>query len=118
DVAVTNNYYGSRVAREYGLAESTIVFNPVTLFFAAPKGRHVHVLERIDHWLRHWQAEEGSVYFAAIGRALAQAPLTVMPRWLVPAMAAAGILIVLLGVFAAVLRWRVRVARAAASGAL
>lgn len=117
DLAVANNYFGARAAREYGLAESTVVFNPVTLFYAAPKDRQADVLARIDHWIGRWHAEADSVYFQAMGRALAPIPATVAPRWLVPALAAAGALIVLLAVFAAVLRWRVRAATAAATGA-
>lgn len=117
DVAVTNNFFGSRISRDYGLTETAVIFNPVSLFFAAPKGRHGDVLARIDHWLRYWQTQEGSVYFSAINRALAPEPMTVVPRWLLPSLVVAGVLIVLMGIFAAVLRWRVRVARAAASGA-
>ena len=117
DVAVTNNYFGRRVARQYGLIESTLIFNPVTLFYAAPEGRHADVLARIDHWIGRWQQDADSVYFQAVGRALAPVPATVAPRWLVPTLAAAAALIVLLVVFAGVLRWRVRVATAAATGA-
>lgn len=117
DVAVANNFFGARAARRYGLSESTLVFNPVTMFFAVPRGKHGGVLARIDHWLRHWQAREDSIFFTAIGRALAPEPLTVLPRWLAPAAAGAAATILLLGVFAGVLRWRVRVATAAARGA-
>ena len=117
DVAVANNYFGWRTARRYGLSESTIVFNPSTLFYAAPKGRHGDVLARIDHWLGRWQADAGSVYFKALGRALAPPPATVAPRWLVPTLGVAAALIVLLTAFALVLRWRVHAATAAATGA-
>lgn len=117
DVAVANNYFGARAARQYGLAESTIVFNPVTLFYAAPRGRNAEVLARIDHWIGRWHADADSLYFQAMGRALAPMPTTVAPRWLVLALAGAGALIVLLAAFALVLRWRVRAATAAATGA-
>jgi diguanylate cyclase (GGDEF)-like protein/PAS domain S-box-containing protein len=113
DVAVANNYFGRRSARAYGLVESVIVFNPATLFFATPKGRHAPVLARIDHWVGRWHDDPRSVYFQALGRALAPMPATVWPAWLVPALAAGGALLVLLAGFALVLRWRVRVAREA-----
>ena len=117
DVAVANNYFGGPAARRYGLTESSIVFNPVTLFYAAPRGHHPEVLARIDHWIGRWHAQADSVYFQAMGRALAPMPATVAPRWLVPTLATAGGLIVLLSAFAMVLRWRVRTATAAATGA-
>src|SRR5690606_9482906 len=68
-------------------------------------------------WLGRWQADAGSVYFKALGRALAPPPATVAPRWLVPTLGVAAALIVLLTAFALVLRWRVHAATAAASGA-
>ena len=116
DVAVANNFFGSRNARRYGLTESTLVFNPTTMFYVVPRGQHAAVRVAIDHWMHRWQGKEGSIYFSAMARALAPEPLIVRPRWLVPALTMATALIVLLGAFALVLRWRVRAATATARG--
>ncbi|MFP7721729.1 EAL domain-containing protein [Lysobacter sp. A3-1-A15] len=117
DVAIANNYFGRRSARAYGLTETAIVFNPATLYYATPKGRHADVLARIDHWVERWHDDPDSVYFKAMGRALAPMPTTVVPPWLGPALAVAAGLIVLLAAFALALRWRMRAASASAAGA-
>lgn len=117
DVAIANNFFGARSATTFGLEETPILFNPATLYVAAPRGRHGAELARIDHWLRAWQQAPESVYFRAMRHAMMPAPVTVLPRWLpVAAAAAAGLVLALLA-FSLVLRWRVRVATAEATAA-
>lgn len=117
DVAVANNFFGARSGRDFGLEETAILFNPATLYFAAPRGRHAAVLARIDHWLRAWQQAPDSVYFRAMRHAMMPPPLTVTPPWLPAAVAAAAALVLALLVFSLVLRWRVRAATVDASAA-
>ncbi|MGX5673329.1 EAL domain-containing protein [Thermomonas fusca] len=117
DVAIANNFFGARAARGFGLEETAILFNPATLYFAAPKGRHAAELARIDHWLRAWQQSPDSVYFEAMRRAMMPPPLTVTPRWLPAALAVAAALVLALLAFSLVLRWRVRAATVDATAA-
>ena len=117
DVAIANNFFGARTARSFGLEETAILFNPATLYFAAPKGRHAAELARIDHWLRAWQQSPDSVYFEAMRHAMMPPPLTVAPHWLPAALAGAAALVLVLLAFSLVLRWRVRVATAEAIAA-
>jgi len=117
DVAIANNFFGARAAPAFGLEETPILFNPATLYIVAPRGRHGAELARIDHWLRAWQQAPESVYFRAMRRAMMPPPITVAPRWLLPAMAGAAALVLALVAFSLVLRWRVRVATADAKAA-
>ena len=39
DVAIANNFFGARSAAAFGLEETPILFNPATLYVAAPRGR-------------------------------------------------------------------------------
>ena len=117
DVAIANNFFGARAARSFGLEETAILFNPATLYFAAPKGRHAAELARIDHWLRAWQQSPDSVYFEAMRRAMMPPPLTVTPRWLPAALAVAAALVLALLAFSLILRWRVRAATVDATAA-
>ncbi|WP_449446745.1 EAL domain-containing protein [Thermomonas brevis] len=117
DVAIANNFFGARSAAAFGLEETPILFNPATLYVAAPRGRHGAELARIDHWLRAWQQAPDSVYFRAMRHAMMPPPLTVAPRWLPAALAGAVALVLALVAFSLVLRWRVRVATAEATAA-
>ena len=117
DVAVANNYFGRRVASSYGLAETPVVFNPASLYFAAPRQARMHELARIDGWLSRWRDQEDSVYFRAMSRALVPVPATVTPGWLRPALVAGVVAIAGLLGLTLVQRWRVRRATASAHGA-
>ncbi len=117
DVAVSNSFFGGRMARQYGVQETPVVFDPATLYFATAKGTHALELARIDYWIQRWRADPGSIYFKAMGRALVPIPVTVAPRWLVPAAIAVAALIAGLAIFSSLLRWRVRVSTAQAQRA-
>ncbi|MFC7300376.1 EAL domain-containing protein [Cognatiluteimonas weifangensis] len=117
DVAAANNFFGRRTARSYGLLETPVMFNPATLYYAAARGRRAHELARIDHWIARWRNQPQSPYFRAMSRALAPAPITVRPRWLLPTLAGAAGLILALAGFSLMLRWRVRRATAEADKA-
>lgn len=117
DVAVTNSFFGRRSAPAYDLQETPVVFDPATLYFAAAKGTHARELARIDYWIGRWHEDPRSIYFRAMGRALAPVPTTVAPYWLMPALAAAALVIAALAAFSLLLRWRVGVATADADKA-
>jgi diguanylate cyclase (GGDEF)-like protein len=112
DAVVSNTFFGRLHARSYGLIETPIMFEPVSLYFATGKGRNAQLLHRIDLDLISWRNNPESVYFTALRHAMAPAPVTIVPRWLrISLFTAAGGLVVLL-VFAAILRWQVRRATA------
>ncbi|GAB3750463.1 hypothetical protein GCM10028795_16950 [Lysobacter olei] len=112
DVVVSNNFFGRRSARAFGLEATPVLFSPASLYFAAGKGRHAGELQRIDASIERWQEDPRSIYFQAMSRALAPAPVVLMPRWVWPAAATGGTLLLALAVFALVLRWRVKRATA------
>ena len=112
DVVVSNNFFGRRSARAFGLEATPVLFSPASLYFATGKGQHAAELARIDAWIVHWQQDPRSLYFQAMSRALAPAPVVLVPRWVWPAAIVSGTLLLALAVFALVLRWRVKRATA------
>ena len=113
DAVVCNNFVGARNAGRFGLVETPIMFQPVSLYFATTKGRNGDLLKGIDHYLARWRDDPDSVYFAALRRAMVPAPVTVVPAWLELVVAGAGGGLALLLGFSVALRWRVRRATAA-----
>ena len=63
DAAVANHYFGAMSARRYGLVESSLMFQPTELFYAAGKGRDAALLSAIDQRLAPWREDPGSAYF-------------------------------------------------------
>jgi diguanylate cyclase (GGDEF)-like protein len=68
DAVVANHLFGGWQAPSYGLVASPIMFDPVRLHFAAPRGRHAEVLARIDAHLTAWKASHGSPYHRGLAR--------------------------------------------------
>ena len=68
DLAVVNHLYGNFHAERFGLQPTAIVFQPVGLFYAAPRDSGQAILARIDHWLEHWSEDSGSPFYKVMQR--------------------------------------------------
>ncbi|GAB4401554.1 MAG: hypothetical protein OHK0048_18410 [Rhodoferax sp.] len=68
DAVALSRFTGLHQAARYGLEPTGILFHPVQIFYAAPKGRPTPWLERIDALLHRWQTQENSPYQRIVGR--------------------------------------------------
>ncbi len=108
DVTVANSFFGGIYGPRYGLRESPVIFEPSSLFYAAPKGRHAALLSRIDDYLSQWRSEEGSIYYQALKQAMSRPQGPVLPRQWLRALIIGAVLLLLLLILTALLRWQVR----------
>ena len=83
DVVVTNHFFGNYYYRQYGLVRTSIVFNPVSLYFATAKGKNPDLLEGIDRNLRNMKSTAGSAFYTTLAHWMERPPKTVVPRYLV-----------------------------------
>lgn len=117
NVAIVNNFFGTRFARRYNLRPTSVILNPHTLFITSTQGRHARELARIDYWIARWQQDPESIYFQATRRALMPEPDSTVPEWLWPAATGVALFVLLLILFSFYLRWRVKNAVADANRA-
>lgn len=89
DAVITNRFYGLTHAREAGLEDTAIVFEPSRLHFAALRGQQAAALQAIDRHLAQLKADRDSAYYRSLARWTGDVAATVWPRWLAPTMAAA-----------------------------
>jgi len=82
DVAVTNTYYGMAHARQYGLEDTAIVFEPSDLFFAASKGDPKHLLAAIDRHLAELKEHPDSLYYRSLRQWTSEKVSFRLPVWL------------------------------------
>jgi signal transduction histidine kinase len=82
DAAITNRYYGLMHAERHGLEDTSIVFHPTKLFFAASKGSDDRRLAAIDRHLQAFKQDPSSVYYRALRRWIGDETRTAVPRWL------------------------------------
>ncbi len=66
DAVVMSNISGALFQREYDLSPTSIVFNPVDIYFAAPKGKNQALISAIDANLVQWKKDKNSVYYAIL----------------------------------------------------
>lgn len=63
DGIIASQQAGDMLADRYKLADTSIVFQPVKLFFVSPRQQPPEILAAIDRTLAQWQADPGSIYF-------------------------------------------------------
>ena len=108
DAGVLNRLFLARASLAPGIELTPVVFSPIEVRFAAPRGRR-KLLNAVDRRLRALKEQPGSVYEEALDRWLGGRPPPAFPSWAVGVIAALGAAAVLAAGFVAALRREVRV---------
>lgn len=83
DAGVVSRLFAARQDTAHPLRRSPIIFSPIELRFAAPKGRGAELLAALDTHLRELKRDKGSVYHRSLDRWLgAPPPEPSWPGWL------------------------------------
>jgi PAS domain S-box-containing protein len=82
DAAVTNQFYGAMHARQYGLVDTAVVFEPSALFFAASKNDPKKLLEAIDSHLSVLKKDTHSSYYNTLRKWTSEKVRFKVPVWL------------------------------------
>lgn len=102
EAVVTNRFFGEHNAARHGLEDTSVIFSPSRLYFAAPPTGRQHLLEAIDRHLIDFKQDPQSPWYRSLERWTSGPPLTTWPTWLpwalaaVSVMLAGGLLIVLM----------------------
>lgn len=82
DAAITNSFYGLLHAKKFGLEDTTVIFEPSDLYYAAGKGDPKHLLAAIDRILGDLKKDPQSMYYASIKRWTSERVRFSLPTWL------------------------------------
>ncbi len=83
DAAITNRFYGLVHAQDFGLEDTTIVFHPTELFFAAPRTGSIQpILQTIDLHLALLKKDTRSIYYRSLKRWISEDVRFEWPIWL------------------------------------
>jgi len=112
DAGVVNNTFGISKSREYDLLSSGIIFSPFDIFIAAKKGSNAGLLNRVNGYLELWKHDRNSVFNVSRQKWTHEkiGTIEVFPLWLQKGIYSALLLVLILIVSVAFLRYRVRVA--------
>ena len=92
DAALVPRIFGAWAARGSQAEKTAIMFSPVELRFAAPKGRGKEILDALDRHLVALKADKGSVYHRSIRAWLEGVRTLNFPTWLNPVWVAGAVL--------------------------
>ncbi|HOW81536.1 MAG TPA: ATP-binding protein [Spirochaetota bacterium] len=91
DAGITNQFYGALHARKYGLADTAIVFEPSSLFFASKKDTHRYLLDAIDSHMTEIKNDPNSAYYQSLKKWTSEEVPFRIPSWLKIVVLASGI---------------------------
>ncbi|HEU19488.1 MAG TPA: transporter substrate-binding domain-containing protein [Deltaproteobacteria bacterium] len=95
DAAITNRFYGVMHAKQYGLEDTTVVFNPSTLFFAASKNSPIEMLDAIDKHILNIKSDPGSIYYGSLKRWISEEVRFKLPVWVGTLGWVAGVILIM-----------------------
>ncbi|WP_161629975.1 ATP-binding protein [Desulfogranum mediterraneum] len=107
-VGVVSRLFGVQYQSQFQVRETPVLFNPVELRFAGPKGDPYGWVSAIDRHLTAMQREEGSAYFTATNRWLKVEDRSQLPRYLLLIIAAIGAVALFFFVTAFILRLKIK----------
>lgn len=82
DAVVVNRIFGLTNAKQFNLEETNIIFNPVEIRYAAPKGKSSDLLVAIDTHLKELTANKESIFYRSYNKAFGLTePLSAMSKW-------------------------------------
>ncbi len=81
DAAVTNRLFGLMHAKQFGLVDTAVIFNPSSLFFAAPPNGDGQLLAAIDAHLTRLKQDPASTYYQTLKRWTNEKVEFSLPAW-------------------------------------
>jgi len=82
ELAATNMFFGVVESKNLGLEDTTIMFEPSSLFFATKKGENLDLLQAIDRQLIEMKKDPDSPYYKAIKSWQPDDTKFVIPTWI------------------------------------
>ncbi len=108
DAGAVNRVFAALHPHQPDLVVTSIVFNPVFVHYAAPKGASPALLAALDRHLEALKADPQSAYYESLRHWLEATSANGVPRWLPWTAAGAGSLLVLALAIAGFLRHQVQ----------
>ncbi|MDT8334853.1 MAG: transporter substrate-binding domain-containing protein [Desulfurivibrionaceae bacterium] len=80
DAGIFNSLQSEKYAKQYDLHPTSILFDPIDVHYAVPKGRNRYIVEALDRHLHKWKSTNGSIYYEMKNMFLTT-PATDMPKY-------------------------------------
>lgn len=109
DAGIVNRFFGIKYASLYKVDKSGVIFNPIKIHYAVPKGDDHQLISTLDQHIKALKNDENSVYYRSLDKWFGSiSPGSFVPRWFPWALAGIGGALGILFLGNLVLRARVR----------
>lgn len=81
DAGVANRVNGLKYESQFDVEKTSIIFHPIELLFATPKGKHSEIREAIDRHMVELKADKDSLYYQSLNNWLGIEQVAVFPDW-------------------------------------
>jgi PAS domain S-box-containing protein len=95
DAGVVDRLYGLKFEKYYQIDRSPIILSPAEIHFAVPKKKHGELIRAIDTHLAPLKADKSSIYHQSMDKWTPKNAQWELPKWFVPLLTLAGVLLVL-----------------------
>lgn len=96
DVGVVNRLYAMQNSDRFKVKATPIIFNPIEVRYAAPRGKNNHFLQAIDRHLSELKDDKNSIYYQSLEKWFGHYQPTGLPEWIWPVLLAGGTLLFLI----------------------
>ncbi len=108
EAGLTANVNGLLLESNYAVDRTGIVFSPIRIMFAAPKGKQAQLIGVIDRYVEDWKANDNSFYKSKLDEWMNLGRARKLPEWLKSATAATALTIMGLILFSLTARRQVK----------
>jgi len=108
DAGVVSRVFGTLHSARYKVESTGIVFNPISVRYAAPAGADPAIIAALDRHLAALLDERDSVYYQSLDRWLGGSGTDQWPQWVAWALTAAAAALVVAAFFVVLLRRQVK----------
>ena len=97
DAGVVNRLFGLTEEDDYKVERTSIIFNPMRLLFAFPKGKSLNkeIIPKIDNRLLELKDDSNSIYYQIIDKYVYERAF-ILPAWVIPVIISAIALVIIL----------------------
>ena len=81
DAGLVSHFYGLQFERLYPIYKSSVIVSPQKLYWATPKGKHKHLLDRLDYHLRNLKTNDNSIYYKKLSKWIGLQTQSVINQW-------------------------------------
>ena len=109
DAGVVNRIFGLFREKEFDIERTPIIFNPIEVRYAMPKGGNKELGNAIDRHLKILKEDKKSIYYLSFNKAFGLEVSTEIPDWIIWMLAIGAGVVVVVIVMTMILRHQVKI---------